>query len=1162
MEDRRRPFTPLVQPDTPTPEPSPSPRGRKKKDKESVETSVSPPRKPIKDTKDSKDAKKDAKDPKGAAIGKKPSEKVPEKVEKLDDTIKSVKGGKKGKEKDGKDADEPRKETSTNLEMADTARDDNLRADSQAQMRAESALSYQAPSIMSESGYVPFSVEPAFGKLEPGKTQLFKIKFAPLDCNDYQARLTCLIPNLEDGKQGPVVAVKGRGLLPYCHFDLEESDYITAGRRDPERPGPGGDISNVGLDSMTKVIEFKSVGLFTKCVKQFDIVNPTNIDYEYEWVREDPNNIQQAEMFSCINEKGILKSGRRQEIIFEFTPNDFGTHESFWKFKSAKYNLEVPFLLIGDVSKPKVVFDRSHVLFKPLLIGMLGHETVNIINQENKPFEFKFDTNSCYTEGRSEVVLIEPCNGTVGALSRIPIKLSLKPRDQRQLVFNLKCMLSNSSKPMLLNVKGEGFSMQTTLYCEDNIGNKVEFGEGNINEIHFGEVEKNEIAFRNLYILNVGKFKIDFDCYLASEIDESLSCFSIEPQKVSVDPGQKQQCVLKYHAKKERPSISNLVIKVDHGAVYHIHIDGIAVRPDVQFSFYEYNFGPCFIYKAGMPVQSIKLNILNAGSKETNVDCLFNNSSVNSCFLIDFKQTILMPKESTTMSISFIPRECMKYEEKVLFELNGLTRREICLKGVGTDMKIELVDSKQKVLDVGTLEVGKSSKKVVKIVNKSVASIEFNLLFEPKSEILIENKQILQISPYQGIKLKPNQVLDLQVTFKPKSRIPKFYEEIKLEYNGICTPLFAINGACHGYNIWMDSNALPFGAVVQKCSTIKRVVMHNEGDIGACFKWEVDRLKPDFSIEPTHGYISPGMDVSFDITFSPQELSADIRKDNIKCILEGCPALAITLTGSCIQSVPQKEVQYFDTFARQKESKQINIQNKTNSIWEIKPVIEGEYFSGIESITVEPQSIKAYDIVYSPLSMTLEGKKHLGTCFFPLPDGTGLSYNLIGTSGSPKASGRITRDVPCKLQTTEVLLIENWLKKPQRFKIIYEFIKPDKPDLSTTIKGHDYIDVPGNGKKEYKLSYFAHKEGITQVKVIFKNEQTLEYLFYELSFKAVKGGSIGTIDLVTPVRVSTQYSLKMENPLPTAVNFTLTCTNNTEVLIPTNVQIVAKGQVS
>ena len=104
--------------------------------------------------------------------------------------------------------------------------------------------------------------------------------------------------------------------------------------------------------------------------------------------------------------------------------------------------------------------------------------------------------------------------------------------------------------------------------------------------------------------------------------------------------------------------------------------------------------------------------------------------------------------------------------------------------------------------------------------------------------------------------------------------------------------------------------------------------------------------------------------------------------------------------------------------------------------------------------------------------------------------------------------------------------------------------------------------MPGNGKKEYKLNYYSHKEGATLLRVVFKNEQSGEYSFFELGFKAVKGGSIGTIDLVTQVRVPISYSLKLENPLPNMVTFNAVCTNNTEVLIPTSLSIIGKGQVN
>ena len=52
-----------------------------------------------------------------------------------------------------------------------------------------------------------------------------------------------------------------------------------------------------------------------------------------------------------------------------------------------------------------------------------------------------------------------------------------------------------------------------------------------------------------------------------------------------------------------------------------------------------------------------------------------------------------------------------------------------------------------------------------------------------------------------------------------------------------------------------------------------------------------------------------------------------------------------------------------------------------------------------------------------------------------------------------------------------------------RFKCKIEYMKPDKPDPGTSVKGLDYIDVPGSGKRDYKLQFLAHKEGQQQVKV-------------------------------------------------------------------------------
>ena len=73
--------------------------------------------------------------------------------------------------------------------------------------------------------------------------------------------------NLHPDAQGFSIPVLGRSLLPYCHFELEESDYVSGGRRNPELRGPGGAPPGSTLDPSTKVIEFKSCGVKVKNIK-------------------------------------------------------------------------------------------------------------------------------------------------------------------------------------------------------------------------------------------------------------------------------------------------------------------------------------------------------------------------------------------------------------------------------------------------------------------------------------------------------------------------------------------------------------------------------------------------------------------------------------------------------------------------------------------------------------------------------------------------------------------------------------------------------------------------------------------------------------------------------------------------------------------------------
>lgn len=102
-------------------------------------------------------------------------------------------------------------------------------------------------------------------------------------CICYSHHVICCssIAHLEQGKQGPVVGVKGRSLMPYCHFELKDSDYLSAARRNPELRGPEGSPAGTTLDPNTRVIEMYTVGVGVKHTRRFSVINPTNQRYAF-----------------------------------------------------------------------------------------------------------------------------------------------------------------------------------------------------------------------------------------------------------------------------------------------------------------------------------------------------------------------------------------------------------------------------------------------------------------------------------------------------------------------------------------------------------------------------------------------------------------------------------------------------------------------------------------------------------------------------------------------------------------------------------------------------------------------------------------------------------------------------------------------------------------
>ncbi|XP_033920410.1 hydrocephalus-inducing protein-like [Melopsittacus undulatus] len=476
-------------------------------------------------------------------------------------------------------------------------------------------------------------------------------------------------------------------------------------------------------------------------------------------------------------------------------------------------------------------------------------------------------------------------------------------------------------------------------------------------------------------------------------------------------------------------------------------------------------------------------------------------------------------------------------------------------------MKVDVVDPPGKVVKLGNVCIGQTVKKIVTVANKSAAPLTFKLRVTSTVPELQE-AGVLCLKPSKDLKLKGRgDTCKVEVTFSPKRRMQPFSGEVLLECRGLVRSLCVVRGSCQGSLVSLDQDQLSFGAVVQQSYTCQRVIMRNAGDTRVRFMWDVESFKPDFSISPTKGYISPGMDVPLVVTFRPSKLSQAVQYEGLRCFIQGSEALQLTLAGSCVEAPGPKETLTFSCHVRERQSQTILLSNPSSEAWTLQPIIEGKYWKGPEFIHLEArQKEKVYQVTYRPLTMSSENKKHQGSIFFPLPDGTGLRYHLEGTAEAPRCSGAISRQVPCRKCHTELIPVSNWLHRPQRFLVVIDMLKPENLESSSVLQGCSYMDVPSSAKKDYQLTFLSYKEGVFRAKVTFLNETTGEYLFHMVTFKVVASGPMGTVQMSTAVRQRVSSSVKVDNPLPVPVTFDINC-KVPDVSVPQHFTVPAQSKV-
>jgi hydrocephalus-inducing protein len=85
-------------------------------------------------------------------------------------------------------------------------------------------------------------------------------------------------------------------------------------------------------------------------------------------------------------------------------------------------------------------------------------------------------------------------------------------------------------------------------------------------------------------------------------------------------------------------------------------------------------------------------------------------------------------------------------------------------------------------------------------------------------------------------------------------------------------------------------------------------------------------------------------------------------------------------------------------------------------------------------------------------------------------------------------------------------------------------------DPTTFIKGANILDVGNMSQKDFKLSFMAYKQGVCKFVITFKNEESKEYLFYNLEVTVTEPGLTEEIEIVSAIRESVGKTVSLQNP--------------------------------
>lgn len=136
-----------------------------------------------------------------------------------------------------------------------------------------------------------------------------------------------------------------------------------------------------------------------------------------------------------------------------------------------------------------------------------------------------------------------------------------------------------------------------------------------------------------------------------------------------------------------------------------------------------------------------------------------------------------------------------------------------------------------------------------------------------------------------------------------------------------------------------------------------------------------------------------------------------------------------------------------------------------------------------------------------------------------------MTIGLRGTPLEPDATAVVEKRIPCRKKTVFTFPLKNWLKHPQRFHVERDFQGLDHNDEEPFfVDGLDHVDVPGLMEREYRLTIVDYRVRRTNGRVRFVNEETGDYLFFDVKVDSVAADPLEVISLTSTFIFLSSYS--------------------------------------